>query len=168
MEKAYASITWNGVPLTNQIEAISENLSLEVKWYDESGNNINPTKLKQGVTIYGHYRVSNISPVNNVEEVALVQILPSGWEIENIRLSETSLPMWTSDFKTGREEYLDIRDDRIMWFFDIKKNYPLDFIVKINTVSAGEFYLPAAKVEAMYNNDYRAVDNDMKIVVRGF
>ena len=58
----------------------------------------------------------------------------------------------------NREEYLDIRDDRVMWFFDMyghKTSY--DFVVKLNAVTAGEFVLPPTLFEAMYNNKYKAV-----------
>ena len=64
-----------------------------------------------------------------IDEVALVQI-PAGWEIENPGshrrppgLGHGVLP------RTGR--YVDIRDDRIMWFFDKAPYYSYDFMVKI-------------------------------------
>ena len=92
-----------------------------------------------------------------IDEVALVQILPAGWEIENPRLSTEGLPDWAMEYFLGLEDYVDIRDDLIMWFFDKAPYYSYDFMVKINAVTVGKFYLPPTLLEAMYNNDYKVV-----------
>ena len=64
----------------------------------------------------------------------------------------------------NQEEYLDIRDDRIMWFFDFPWNRKsLDFVVKLNAVTVGEFILPPTLFEAMYNNAYKAVKMGKKV-----
>jgi uncharacterized protein YfaS (alpha-2-macroglobulin family) len=69
-------------------------------------------------------------------------------------------------YTLNRQEYLDIRDDRIMWFFDIRgRNHVYDFIVKLNCVTLGEFVLPPTIVEAMYNNEYRAVKSGENVQV---
>ena len=53
---------------------------------------------------------------------------------------------------------MDIRDDRISWFFDMPAGAKrLDFVVKLQAVTEGTFFLPSAVCEAMYQNDYRAV-----------
>jgi uncharacterized protein YfaS (alpha-2-macroglobulin family) len=166
-KKIYTTLSWNGVPLVDKSVNESKNLTLEVDWYDEEGYKIDPSVLKQGTTFWGHFRVRNISSVENIDENALVQVLPSGWEIENTRLLESSRPDWASDFNLNREEYLDIRDDRIMWFFDIhyfsEKSY--DFVVKLNAVTVGEYNLPSTIVEAMYDSNYKAVVKGKKVKV---
>ncbi|NJK87473.1 MAG: hypothetical protein HC906_17315 [Bacteroidales bacterium] len=100
--------------------------------------------------------MKNVSSVPKIDEIALVQLIPSGWEIENTRLNNESMPTWMEGWMLNNEEYLDIRDDRIMWFFDLPNSNEYDFVVKLNTVTTGTFYLPSTLVEAMYNNDYKA------------
>ena len=99
----------------------------------------------------------------------MVQILPSGWEIENTRLLEESTPLWAQGLKINHEDYLDIRDDRIMWFFDVHRYEPLfnemDFMVKLNAVTIGEFDLPGTLVEAMYNGSFKATKAGKKVRV---
>ena len=57
-------------------------------------------------------------------------------------------------------------NDRIMWFFDLDiTDSALDFLVKLNPVTAGEFILPPALLEAMYNHNYRASKAGMKVRV---
>ena len=86
--------------------------------------------------------------------------------IENIRLLGEDVPSWMKNWNLNREEYLDIRDDRIMWFFDMRGyNKTFDFVVKINTVTAGEFTLPPTIFEAMYNNKFKAVKRGKKVRV---
>ncbi len=165
VNSVYVNLSWTGIPLIDEMQGESKNLKLNVNWYNENGDNIDPSQLKQGTTIWGHFKVHNTSDVPEVEEVALVQILPSGWEIENTRLSQEVMPSWMNEYKTGREEYLDIRDDRIMWFFDVRNNNPIDFVVKLNVVTLGEFRMPPTKVEAMYNNDYKASVSGMDVKV---
>lgn len=169
VKKAYTTLSWNGVPLQSNLESKSENLSVKVNWYNDNGDPIDIAELKQGTTFWGHFKVRNISAMDQVDEIALVQILPSGWEIENTRLLESSTPVWAENLKLNYEDYLDIRDDRIMWFFDVHKYSPyyneIDFIVKLNTVTVGEFELPGTLVEAMYNGSYKATTVGKKVKV---
>jgi uncharacterized protein YfaS (alpha-2-macroglobulin family) len=168
VDQAFFTLSWNGVPKYDQIEAVEKNLKLNVTWYDESGNTINPQNLKQGATIIGKYSVKNTSPVTELSELALVQIIPSGWAIENTRLNNKVLPSWVTSWNINKEDYMDIRDDRVMWFFDLEGQETLDFIVKINCVNAGDFWLPATLTEAMYNSDFKATTEGKKVHVESF
>nr|MBI1232770.1 hypothetical protein [Cytophagales bacterium] len=168
VEEVYASLSWSGIPLKDNRPAVQRNLSLEVSWHDEEGKRINPASLTQGQTVYGKFSAKNTGPVTNVSEIALVQLLPSGWQIENTRLNNTLLPQWTNGLNLNKEEYLDLRDDRAMWFFDLNGSEIKDFILKINVVTAGDYWLPGTLLEAMYNNDYKAKTEGRKIHVEAF
>ncbi len=153
----YVTLEWEGIPLKDKIKDSSSNLKLKVNWYDETGQEISPAEIEQGTTFWGVFTVGKDDYSKQVNEVALVQILPAGWELENLRLLGGELPPWMQNLRPGREDYLDIRDDRIMWFFDhnhYEEEY--NFVMKINTVTIGEFYLPPTLVEAMYDNSFKA------------
>ena len=165
VSQLYVTVSSNGVPLTDNTKEVNKNIALETKWYNEDGEIINIAQINQGETFYGHFRVKNTSVVPRIDEVALVQLLPSGWEIENMRLTNEVLPVWMSSWKTGKEEYLDIRDDRIMWFFDLYNSQALDFVVKINAITQGKYQLPGARCEAMYNADYVATKESKTVEV---
>ncbi len=168
VDQIYATVSYNGVPLKDRSTNINKNLDLEVKWYDSEGGVINPQTLKQGDTFYGRFSVKNTSPIIMVSEIALVQIFPSGWQIENTRLNNELNPDWTNSWNLNKEEYLDLRDDRAMWFFSLSGKEAKDFIIKLNCVTAGEFWLPGTLTEAMYNNDYKATTEGKKVVVNAF
>lgn len=81
-------------------------------------------------------------------------------------MTQGTLPQWTEQLNLGHEEYVDIRDDRIMWFFDRYQYDPgYDFIVKLNAVTVGQFYLPPTLLEAMYNNDYKVTTSGRAVEV---
>ena len=169
VKRAFVTLDWDGVPLKSDLPDQSRNLTLEVEWLDEDGMPVDPTALAQGASFWGHIQVSNPTHAREIEELALVQMLPAGWEIENVRLSEEAPPGWMSQWQLNREEYLDIRDDRAMWFFDLAPNQaPLDFAVKLNAVTVGSFVLPPTTVEAMYDNRYKAITagTDVKVLSR--
>jgi uncharacterized protein YfaS (alpha-2-macroglobulin family) len=49
-------------------------------------------------------------------------------------------------------DYQDIRDDRVLTYFDMTKNHDYIFKVMLTASYAGEFYLPAVACETMYDN----------------
>lgn len=168
-EQAFAVFNYSGMPLINKEKPESKNLALNVEWFDENGNSTDPAKLKQGSSIWAHFNVKNLSNVNLIEEMALVFVIPSGWEIQNTRLNSEVLPSRFDGFKLGYEKHQEIRDDRVMWFFDLYKNEPLfqeiDFVVKMNAVYQGRFYMPGIIVEAMYNNGFAATSEGKTVTV---
>ncbi|MCA9732045.1 MAG: alpha-2-macroglobulin family protein [Deferribacteres bacterium] len=165
-QRAFATLSYSGVPLSGPQTGESNKIKIDMEWLDEDGTRFNPATVVQGKSFWLHVHVTKVDYGQSMEEVALVQILPSGWEIENTRLSNEDRPEWMKKYNAGMEEYLDLRDDRAMWFFDLNHwNRELDFVLKINAVTPGEFTLPVTKAEAMYNRDYRAIVPGMRVVV---
>ncbi|MCB0284180.1 MAG: alpha-2-macroglobulin family protein [Calditrichaeota bacterium] len=157
IKQAYALLDWQGIPLKSVQPDFEKGVELQVQWLDENGQVINPVSLVQGQSIWGRFSVKVKNERTHVEELALTQILPAGWEIENLRLGQNDLPAWTRSFHFKKAEFEDIRDDRISWFFDLSGyEKQKDFLVKINAVTVGEFLMPGATFMAMYDNDYRA------------
>ena len=165
VERAFAALDWEGVPLRAEVEDQESRIRLTVQWLDEDGMRIDPDTLSRGTTFWGHIRVGNPSREQALEEVALTQLLPAGWEIENTRLTPDARPGWMKKWRLNAEEYLDIRDDRADWFFDLPRRGSLDFALKLNAVTRGEFFLPPTQVEAMYDRDFRARRAGRKVVV---
>ena len=169
VDNLYATLSYNGVPLHDDIVDQDKNISLKVTYFNEEGETINPNELKQGYTFYAHYKVQNLS-AQALRELALVQILPSGWEVENMRLLGQNLPSWMNEMSISNGNYQDIRDDRVMWFFDLCQpsrycDSKKEFILKINAVTTGEFEMPGTLVEAMYNNEFKSTRKGMKVKV---
>ncbi|MEE9437484.1 MAG: MG2 domain-containing protein [Saprospiraceae bacterium] len=140
------------LPPGSEENAYSKHLSLEVDYRDTDGKPIDHTKIKQGTDFIAIVNVTNIgSRGYKIDEVALSQIFPSGWEIQNSRMSSIKNTQKNSPF-----EYRDFRDDRVYTFFDIHNKKKLTYTVSLNATYAGKFYLSPTYVEAMYDNEIQA------------
>ncbi len=99
----------------------------------------------------------------------MTQVLPTGWEIENVRALKQQYPEWVKTrMGSTNIDYEDIRDDRVMWFFDFN-NYSRtgnSFFVKINTVTVGKYKFPGTMAEAMYDKNYEAYLKGFEVEVK--
>ena len=164
-DNGYINYYWEGVPVNYEGENISETVKLTRNYYDEKGNPINEKdilSLSSGKSFWLEIKVlpaDSVKEYIHVDNMALTQVLPSGWEIENIRAVNGQYPNWVEErIRDTYVDYEDIRDDRIMWFFDYN-NYNQggqSFFVKINAVTKGKFDFPGTTAEAMYDNSCRA------------
>ncbi|MGC1205911.1 MAG: MG2 domain-containing protein [Flavobacteriaceae bacterium] len=125
-------------------------LSVSVAYKDLKGNKIDVSKLIQGQDFVATVSVSNLKN-ERINDVALTQIFPSGWEIVNTRFTDFG----TST--TSQARFTDIRDDRVNFYFDLPekgKHGTKTFNVMLNASYLGTYYLYGVQAEAMYDNDY--------------
>jgi len=61
---------------------------------------------------------------------------------------------------------MDLRDDRVNWFFDLGPQERIHLGVKINPSFEGQYALPPVAVEAMYSPEYYARIAGEKVTVR--
>lgn len=143
-------VTAGKLPLGEELEE-KRGLSLSVNYKDSQGNRLDVSKLTQGTDFVASITVSNLKR-ESVNDIALTQIFPSGWEIVNTRF--TAFGGGT----TSPARYTDIRDDRVNFYFDLgasgKKSGTKTFNVLLNASYLGTYYLPGTQAEAMYDNEY--------------
>ncbi len=143
----FARVVTEGVPARGQEESASSNLTMEITYADTDGNAIDPSQVEQGKEFVATVSISNPGLRGVYKNLALKQIFPSGWEINNLRLEGTEDRL-TADKPT----YQDIRDDRVYTYFDLNANQRKTFKVLLTASYAGSFYLPAVSCEAMYDH----------------
>jgi len=143
----FVRVVTEGIPARGQEESASSNLAMEVTYTDTDGNPIDPINVEQGKEFVATVSISNPGVRGIYKNLALKQIFPSGWEINNLRL-EGSEDRLTADKPT----YQDIRDDRVYTYFDLNANQRKTFKVLLTASYAGSFYLPAVSCEAMYDH----------------
>jgi uncharacterized protein YfaS (alpha-2-macroglobulin family) len=141
-----------GVPARGTEEDAEKNLSLSVAYTDSKGNAIDPERLEQGTEFVASVTIFNPGMRGVYKNLALNQIFPSGWEINNLRLTGDDTALNTGDIPT----YQDIRDDRVYTYFDLGPTQRKTFKVLLTATYAGTFYLPAVSCEAMYDNSMYA------------
>jgi uncharacterized protein YfaS (alpha-2-macroglobulin family) len=140
-----------GVPLEGNEKAGETNIKMLINYKDMNGNLVDFTNLKQGTDFYAEISITNPGLRGDYEELAVTQIFPSGWEILNNRLDDTD--QLHGGFKP---EYQDIRDDRVLTYFDLPSHKTAFFKVYLNASYQGSFYQPAVSVGAMYDNSISA------------
>ncbi len=141
----------SGVPMEGEETAKENNIKLMVQYRDMKGNVIDVSELGQGTGFVAEVTVTNPGFRGRYEELAISQIFPSGWEILNNRLDDTE-----SLYKGAKPEYQDIRDDRVLTYFNLEANKRVTFKVYLNASYQGAYYLPAVSVSAMYDNSIAA------------
>ncbi len=143
--------------LNDTLPAIADNIRLDVKYTDMAGSPISVEDIRQGTDFMSAVTLSNISGTSDYSNLALTHIIPSGWEIYNERMivpeasSSNSNEANTPESSAGKYTYKDIRDDRILTYFDLRRGESKTFTVRLQATYAGNFILPAIQCEAMYD-----------------
>ncbi len=148
----FVRVIMEGVPARGQEEDEDKNLSLSISYTDAKGNPMEVDRLEQGAEFVATVTVFNPGIRGIYKNMALNQIFPSGWEINNLRLTGDDTARSTGDIPT----YQDIRDDRVYTYFDLSNNQRKTFKVLLTASYAGSFYLPAVSCEAMYDKSVYA------------
>jgi uncharacterized protein YfaS (alpha-2-macroglobulin family) len=128
-----------------------ELLDMAITYKTLNGKHIAPARLKQGTDFVAEVTINNPGKRGSYEQMALTQIFPSGWEIINTRLSDQSGNKSGSNYT-----YRDIRDDRVLTYFNIRQRETLVYQVLLNASYIGKFYLPLVNCAAMYDNEIQA------------
>ncbi|WP_207515498.1 alpha-2-macroglobulin family protein [Longitalea luteola] len=89
----------------------------------------------------------------DVDNVVISDILPAGFEIENPRTKEIPGMEWIKDASTPTA--LDVRDDRINLFDDLRSNRKV-YYYAVRAVSPGNYKMGPVSAEAMYNGEYHS------------
>lgn len=145
----FVNILQSGQLPIGEEQASSRNLRVTTQYSDVNKEPIDIETLKQGTEVTLKLRVINESN-SYLNEVALSQFIPSGWEIIDTQFT---------DFKSGSFEnanHVDVRDDRVYIYFDLEARKSTYFEIKVNASYLGEYYLPGTQVEAMYSGNHFA------------
>ena len=162
----YMTLATRGVPEAGSEDASASGLALDVGYTDETGNPIEVERITQGTDLVAHVEVRNTSPLR-IDNIALTQILPAGWEIHNDRMDNASaagereptqrprewmgIPVGSREATEAHVDYTDIRDDRVLQYFGLRPGESIKFTTRLNAAYLGHYYLPSVSVEAMYD-----------------
>ena len=145
--------------LNDTLPAISDNLRMDIRYANLNGTPLSVNDIIQGTDFMAITSISNISGTSDYTNLALTHIIPSGWEIYNERIiaSETENAVADgSDQSVSKYSYQDIRDDRVLTYFNLRRGETKVFTVRLQATYAGNFILPAVQCEAMYDVNVQA------------
>lgn len=149
-EKLYVYTFWEGKSLDSKQEAMEQGIKItrsEMKEIYKQGEEINWTLT----VAKGEH-----SSTNSLEEVAIVETLPSGfeWEIDRKNLEKTGV------------EHMDIRDDRIVLVIPYIGNNEVVIPLKARAITEGKYYFPGTLAEEMYDSNVRGQVENIVVEVK--
>ena len=147
----YVRVVRTGTPLAGAEQEASNGLGMDVEYQLVDGTPVDPTRLEQGTDFVAMVTLHHPGLVDGYQQLALTQVFPSGWEIRNTRLEGSE-----GGVKNTYFTYQDVRDDRVMTYFDLWKGETATYRIMLNASYTGRFYLPGANCEAMYDNTVNA------------
>ena len=145
--------------LNDTLPAISDNLRMDIRYANLNGTPISVNDIIQGTDFMAITSISNISGTSDYTNLALTHIIPSGWEIYNERMVAPETENVAADGSgksVSKYNYLDIRDDRVLTYFNLRRGETKVFTVRLQATYAGNFILPAVQCEAMYDVNVQA------------
>ncbi|MFN8436161.1 MAG: MG2 domain-containing protein [Cytophagales bacterium] len=138
-----------GTPDIGNETPTSNDLNISVQYKDRKGQMINISNVNIGTEITAEVSITNPGLRGDYQNLALSQIFPSGWEINNSRMDGTAKA-------DNPAEYKDIKDDRVYTYFDLKARQTKKFTVSLTAAYPGKYYLPAQNCENMYDKSISA------------
>ena len=134
---------------------VNQGLEISHEVVDAKGNPLTKAKLGEEVTV--RVRVRSLERAH-IDNVALVDLLPGGLEpvlqaAGDDDAARADAPIWKKRLGGGgswKVQYADIREDRVVFYGSVGKEL-LEVTYQARATNVGEFVLPAAYGEAMYD-----------------
>ena len=155
----YITLTRKGVPLISDLTREDKGLSMKIDYMDMGMKPVDQKNLKQGTDFMMVAKVTN-NTFARVDNIALTEMVPSGWEIQNTRMFEADYGI-----KESTSDYRDFRDDRVNSYFSLTRGQTKTFVLILTAAYKGDFFQPSVWCEAMYTpNCYsRIPGNPVKV-----
>jgi len=142
-------------------KADSETIEVKTKYVGEDGKILDVTEIQQGTdfTMVTVVSRSKTGSGPNLDNLALRQAIPSGWEIVNDRINGFG------DGISSKLQYQDIRDSKVHSFFSLEGQNQVEVRIKLKATYSGSFYHPKVLAESMYNHQVYAEERGFATTV---
>ncbi|MBW1878302.1 MAG: hypothetical protein JRJ84_08075, partial [Deltaproteobacteria bacterium] len=145
----YAVVSVQGVR-TEGAPAGGNGLSLTREILAADGRPFDLSSHQLGDPVFVRIGITNTSG-STVQNIALVDRIPAGWEIENPRLGRGHAVDWIDPSETWAVEHMNLRDDRVEVFGTLQRREKRYVTYQVRAVTGGTFTHPAVSAEAMYD-----------------
>lgn len=152
----------SGVKTGHAAEEYERGIHIVREYFDEDGNPIDTASVELGSRII--CVVTAVSVSKYLSYVVINDMIPAGFEIENPRLKTTPRLSWISKVSTDYQ-HMDIRDDRMLYFTDLRVGAEKRFYYSLRAISVGDFAVPPVMAECMYNPAIAAAASSGRIKI---
>jgi hypothetical protein len=159
---AYVSLTTEGLLAGGVTRTGDRGLVVRRVLLDATGKPADPMKLGIGDLLRVEVTLAASGEGPPIGNVAVVDALPAGLEVENPRLDLSAARNRSEITAADRVEFL---DDRVVLFATAEKN-PRKFVYYLRAVTAGRFTLPPVEASCMYEPALSSIHGGGKAEVR--
>lgn len=148
--KLYYFYQTEGISRTGIVADQDKYLMVRKNFFDRFGKPITGDEFEQNALIVVKISVATADK-STIPNVAVTDMLPACFEIENPRLTADREYLWTKD--RAIPDFLDMRDDRITMFTTVT-GYIKNFYYLVRVVSKGTYKMGPVSADAMYDGNY--------------
>jgi hypothetical protein len=148
--RVYYAVVTEGIRTDGGVRQEDRNLQIRRVLLDRNGAAVDPSAIRQNDLIV--VRLTLLSSIDRLDHVAITDLLPAGFEIENPRITDATVYAFSKNAATP--EYLDVRDDRVNIYTSFRGAREKTFYYAVRAVTAGVFQYPPVVAEAMYDGTY--------------
>jgi len=161
--RIYYSWIAEGISSTGAYKEEDSYVRVRRSYFDRNGRPLAGNTFRQNELVIVALTVDRAfgSPIENM---VLTDILPAGFEIENPRTRELPGMDWIRN--ASEPTALDVRDDRIHFFMDLRGDRQV-YYYAVRAVSPGVYRQGPASAEAMYRGEIHSYHGGGKVQITG-
>lgn len=153
----------DGLPSNLRVDEYDHDLMVRRIYLSKNGEPLDYDSFRQGDLVIAQVTIE--APNQALKNVAIVDMLPAGFEIENPRLQSRRGIDWIGE-DAYKPQYMDIRDDRMILYGDFEAGSTQKFYYGLRAVTEGTFILPPIRAEAMYAPMKASVASGGRITIK--
>ena len=149
--RVYYSLVTEGIRKDGKVRIEDKNLRVRREFFDRSGASVDLQAVRANSVVI--VKLTLAADLGGLQNVAISDLLPGGFEVENSRLTENSQYRFIS--RSDVPTYVDIRDDRINFYTNFEPGDRMRvFYYVVRAVTRGEFQYAPVVAETMYDGNY--------------
>ena len=165
--KLYALIGSEGVEEEATWDVGGNGLTVTRQYLTPEGQPLDPTSIQLGDLVIVKLDITNTT-AERMANVALVDRLPAGFEIENANLGRGRVIDVVDREHIWERDHMNVRDDRIEAFGAVPRGAQAKSLVyAVRATTAGDFMVPPVEAEAMYDPRNWAREAGDRVVIVG-
>jgi uncharacterized protein YfaS (alpha-2-macroglobulin family) len=156
----YVTALSEGMAVKGLVKPYNHGLIVERNWKDTRGNPVDPNKLSVGDLVLVNIAIR--APGQTVHNIAVVDALAGGMEVENPRLATSAK---VRSLRSDKPDHVEFLDDRVVLFCTANSQKQV-FKYALRVTTAGKFDLPPIQASCMYDAAVASLGADGEVIVR--
>ncbi len=155
----YVVVTSRGLAHAGAVQPFQNQLSVERRWSNRKGEPIDVNNLAVGDLVQVQVTLRTTGPT--VHNIAVVDALAGGMEVENPRLTTSAR---TGEPEGDEPDHVEFLDDRVVLFCTADAN-PRTFRYSLRVITAGAFALPPIQASCMYDESVACLGEAGRVTI---